>query len=301
MASIIYKSLSSLQPIELKYQYYKDEELKNTKITYKNGYTVFETSGLQNYQDVSINKNTSFVLTSAINLDQIFTSSENYNTGKLPGTFYIQPQNIIVAQAYYDQNTNSIVLSSIGTLFYLSPVPNSNEVELFVNNRYVQVEENYPYKVITSVRTLPLVSVHRQRFECVYSESNSTITFKTKTREGYRYLAFNNDQVMRATGVNFNNTLVNNYVLRCSPLTVNNLKVNSDLKNSWVTYFLSFDQETENKNTTINKQIPIPTNLLIDFPVENAVKTGQAYINIANLKTGVTPFGGPAPIDNTTT
>lgn len=298
MASITYTSLSTLQPIELKYQFYKNEELKNTKISYKNGYTVYQTNGLLNYQDTSINRETSFILTSAINLEQIFSTSENYNLGKLPGSFLIQPRQSLVNYGAYSSETNSIVLSSAGSQFYISPVPNSNEVEIFIGKKYLQVEENYPYRVTTSSRTLPLVSIHRQRFDCVYG--NSTITFKTKTKEGYRYLAFGNDQIMRATGTVFNNSLVQDYAFKCILVTTDNLVVNSDLKNPWITYFLSFNQEQQNKTVAVNKQFLIPTNLLIDFSIEKAAKTGKANINIANLKTGVTPFGGPAPVDNTT-
>ena len=296
MASIVYKSLSSLQPIELKYQYFKDEEFKNTKTSYKNGYTVFQTPGLQNYQDTAINRGSSFILTSAVNLDQILTSSQNYNIGKLPGTFYIQPENFSIYFGCYSSETNTITLSTVPTPIYLSPIPNTNEVELIVAGRYVQVEEDYPFKVITSSKSLPLVSIHRQRFECVYN--NFTITFKTKTKDGPRYLAFNNDWTMRATGLMFNNSIVSPYVFRCIPITLTEMNINSELKNSWVTYSLSFEQDQDNKTVAINKEFTLPTNLLIDFSVEKAVSTGRANINIANLKTGVTPFGGPAPVSN---
>ena len=48
-----------------------------------------------------------------------------------------------------------------------------------------------------------------------------------------------------------------------------------------------------NKNLQDSK-----TNLLVDFPLEEAAKTGKANINIANLKTSITPGGGPAPVNN---
>jgi hypothetical protein len=299
MASVIYTSLSTLQPIELKYDFFKDEKIKSSRVSFKDGYTVFQNSGLKNYQDVTINRETTFVLTSAIGLDQLFTSFENYSVGKLPSSFYFQPRSTTLTRAAYNPTTNSIVLSSTGTPFYLSPVPNTNEVELIVNNRYIQVEEKYPFRVTTSIRSLPLVDIQRQRFECTFI--NSTITFKTKTKEGFRYLAFLNDSILRAVGMNFNNSVVNDYIFRYIPVTTNQLNINSELTNSWVTYFLSFEQERENKTVTLNKQYTLPTNLLIDFTVDNATKTGVANINIANLKTGVTPFGGPAPINNTTT
>lgn len=296
MASITYKSLSSLQPIELKYSYYKDEELKNKKISFKEGYTFYQNDALIGYQDSTINRESSFVLTSAIPLNQLFVSPETYKLGKLPGTVYLQPRNSTIYYAAYNTTTNSITLSTTGSLLYILPIQGTNEVELLMNNQYLQVEENYPFKVITFPRTLPTNDIKRQRFECVFQ--NSLITFKTQTIDGPRYLTFNNDNILRATGVMFNNSLVNDYVFKVIPVSNSSTTINFNPVNSWLTYYFSFTQEQENKTVTINKEFLAPTNMLIDFPVEEAVKTGKANINIANLKTSVTPFDGPAPINN---
>jgi hypothetical protein len=37
----------------------------------------------------------------------------------------------------------------------------------------------------------------------------------------------------------------------------------------------------------------------MSFPYQEAIITGKTNINIANLKTGFTPAGGPPQIDNT--
>ena len=74
MASIVYKSLSSLSPIELKYQYHRDEKLDTSFNEYDEGYSFYETEGLNNFQDIVINKDSCFVLTSAVNLEEIFIS-----------------------------------------------------------------------------------------------------------------------------------------------------------------------------------------------------------------------------------
>lgn len=296
MASITYKSLSSLQPIELKYRYYKDEEIKNTKISFKEGYTFYQNEALLGYQDTTINRESSFVLTSAIPLNNFFTSPETYSLGKLPGSIYLQPRNTIIYYAAYKSSTNSITLSTTGSPLYIMPVPGTNEVEILVDNKYLRVEKDYPFNITTSLRTLPTNSIQRQRFECIYQ--NSFITFKTQTVDGPRYLTFNNDNTLRATGVMFNNSLVNDYVFKAVPVSTNTTTLNFDPINSWLTYYFTFTQEQENKTVTVNKEFLTPTNLLIDFPVEEAVKTGKANINVANLKTQVTPFDGPAPINN---
>lgn len=296
MASIIYKSLSALQPIELKYQYYKDEEFKKTKISFSGSYTLYKYDSLINYQDTTINKESAFVLTSSIPLNKVFSSSEEYDLGKLPGTILLQPRNTTIYFAAYNPNTQKFTLNTTGSLFYISPIPGTNEVEILYDNQFLQVDKNYPYTVTTNIRPLILAEINRQRFECVYQ--NSTITFKTKTQEGYRYLAFNNDNILRATGTLFNSSVVNDYIFKCIPVSQGNLELNFQPENQWLTYYNSFLQEENNKTLTVKKEFFIPTNFLIDFPVEETVKTGVAHINIANLKTNVTPFGSPAPVNN---
>jgi hypothetical protein len=296
MASITYKYLSALQPIELKYQYYKDEELNNTKISYTNGYTFYKYDSLLNYQDTTNNKESTFILTSAIPLQKVFNPQTQYKYGELPGTILLQPRSTNIYYAAYKPETGTITLSLTGSSFYISPIEGTNQVEILVNNKYLQVDSRYPYLVRANTRSVVQAEINRQRFECIYQ--NSTITFKTKTQDGDRYLAFNNDNTLRATGVLFNNTVINDYIFKCLPVTSGLLTVNFNPENKWLTYYYNILQEQENKTLNIKKEFLVPTNFLIDFPSERAVKTGQAYVNIANLKTCITPLGSPAPIDN---
>lgn len=296
MASVTYKSISALQPIELKYNFYKNEELKNTKLSYSNGYTFYQNNALISYQDATINRESVLVLTSAINLSDFFSAQSTTSLGKSPGTIQLQPRNSNILYAYLNTTTNTINLATEITPIFILPIPNTNQVELLINGLYLQVDDNYPYTVFASSRSLPESQNNRQRFECIYQDS--FISFKTKTAEGYRYLAFNNDNILRATGVVFNNSAVNDYIFKANPITLDKASLNFAPTNNWVTYYFSFLQELENKLVTINKELPAPTNLLIDFPVEEATRSGKININVANLKTSITPLGSPAPINN---
>jgi hypothetical protein len=296
MASINYKSLSALQPVELKYQYYRDEDFKGTKVSYADGYTFYKHDSLVNYRDTTINRESVFVLTSALPLQTVFPLPDQYQYGELPGTFLLQPRNTTIYYAAYKESTKTIGIALTGSRIFLSPVAGSNQVELLIDNKYLQVDKIYPYTVTINSRPLSPGEINRQRFECIYQ--NSTITLKTKTQDGYRYLAFSGDNVLRAIGINLNNNLLNDYVFKCVPVTTSTLELNLKPENKWVTYFYTSLQEQENKTVSINKEFLAPTNYLIDFPAEQAAKTGKAYINIANLKTSVTPFGAPAPLNN---
>jgi hypothetical protein len=307
MAGIIYKSLSSLSPIELKYEYFRNESLQSTVETTKEGLTLYKIDGLNNYKDVAINKDSCFVLTSAINLNTVFTNEKQLTIGGVPASIQfaarITEGLVPIYFAKYSEATNTIrqTLSAAST-FYLQPVEGMyNTVEMFIQNRYVQVDEQYPYTVRTADRSLDPESLHRQRFEVVYQ--NKLITFKTLTNSGYRYLSFNNDNILRATGLMFNfilnDNMLNDYIFNCVPVTDETLNYGFKPANSWVTYYFDIESGQDNTNLRVNKNItPIQTNLLLDFPLEAAAKFSSVNTNIANLKTSMTPTGGPAPIDN---
>jgi len=298
MAEIVYKSLSSLSPIELKYQYHRNEELESSLSTYQEGYNFYEVDGLKGFQDVAINRNSCFVLTSAVNLSSIFTPTEQHTLGNLPGSILLQPRNSLIYYVSYRTKTDTFNLTlSTGSIFYISPVNENNEVELFVDNKYVQVNSNYPYVVYLSEKTLNPEEINRQRFNLVYQ--NGFITLRTKTNSGYRFLALNNDNTLRAVGVILNNSVINDYIFKCIPVTDPNLKRGFSPSNNWVTYYFDIEKSSDNKTVTVNKNIEdTRTNLLLDFTLEQAAETGTAIVNIANLKTGMTPSGGPAPVDN---
>jgi hypothetical protein len=299
MASIVYKSLSSLSPIELVYQYYKDEELKSSVKTYRDGQSFYKIEGFNNFQDITINRNSLFVLTSAVNLTQIFQSSQDISLGKLPGSVQLRPRfdSINYIKHNLVNNTFKKTLNFAST-FYIQPVVNSNEVELLVNNKFVQVEPEYPYTVVLGDRTLDIESINRQRFEVLYQDN--LIAFRTLTNSGYRYLAFNNDNVLRAVGVILSNSVINDFLFQCFPVSVTTINQGFTPSNNWVTYYFEVENKNKNKSVTLNKVLaPTQTHLLIDLPIERAAAEGSVNINIANLKTELTPSGGPAPISNT--
>jgi hypothetical protein len=301
MANVVYKSLSSLSPIELKYQYHRDEKIINTPIHYAEGYRLYETNAFAKYKDVAINKNSCFILTSAIDLEEVFEQDEDTQFNKQPSTVILQPRNSVIYYTKHNPTTNTFQLAlTSSSYFFIQPINNTQEVEIYVDKKYVQVDEEYPFTVRLGDRSLDPESIYRQRFYVYYEDD--FISLRTKTSVGDRYLAFNNDNILRCTGLVFNNYAPNDYIFKCLPITdIKNIR-GFIPTNNWATYYFDVESQTENKTVTINKDFQsVPTNFLFDFPIEQAIETGIAEVNIANLKTQVTPTGGPAPVDNSYT
>jgi len=297
MARINYVSLSSLQPVEVQYNFYKNENFQFQKTTFLNGLNYFYSESLKNFQDITVNKDTCFVLTSSIDLNKTFQGTTEYILGNLPGSFVFQPRKSLTFYAWKDPVSNIITLrQNTGSVFYINPIAGTRQVEILVNGNYLQVEEQYPYKVTTSNIELSEQYKYRQRFDCVYQ--NQTITFKTLTNSGYRFLSFGGDNILRATGIILNNAIINDYLFSCTPITPDRINAGFNPQNSIGTYFSDFKNEIYNTTTKINKTIPIKTNFLISFLTKRNSKTPTINVNIANLKTTLTPTGDPPPITN---
>jgi hypothetical protein len=299
MASVNFIPFTALQPVELKYQYNVNEPLNSEVVSYDDGLSFKKLNGLQNYQDVSINKGSCFALTTAISLSTFFSTNQSIDINQIPGTVYLQSS---YSQSYYlvhDGSTDTVKLSATPNLVYINPVRGTGYSEIVINGNYLQVDDYYPYTV--RANSIPLVgdNAYRQQFYCNFTNGTATIYNYIVTGEK-RYLSINTiDNTLRATGVILNNSVVNDYIFLVTDLTVNQISYGHLPNNKWITYYMDNESAAGNKSIEVNKTInDNAINFLVDFPYDTAINTGVANINIANLKTDYTPGGGPAPVDN---
>jgi hypothetical protein len=301
MPSIVYKSLSSIIPIEPRYQYYTNEPLKTTYKQFLNGISLYSLGGTNMYQDITLNRESCIVLTSAVDLQNFFDTSKKIQVGELPQSILLQTRQPTQPSIYYikhdvDTNTFRLTLTSAST-FFLQPLSNTNEVKIYVDSNPLQVQSFYPYEIFLGNETINENEKKYQIFKVI--QHDNVIMFQATTDAGYRYLALNSDNVLRATGLIFNDSIINDYIFNYTPVTTTEIERGFIPTNNWVTYYFDIESKVNNKTTTINKNFAnVATNFLLDFPYTKAVETGIATINIANLKTGLTPTGGPAPINN---
>jgi len=297
MSNVIFKNFANLTPVKLQYEYQKNEPLFGEYKIYNDGLVAYELDGTVNFRDLTLNKNTCFILTSSINLKQLFNTVETKKIGEVSVSILLQPRNSTIYYAKHNIETNTIELSLERSQLFIQSAEN-NMVEILIDGKYLEISPVYPYTAFLNEKKQGQSLRKYQLFEVFYN--NGLITLKTLTNAGYRYLAFNNDNTLRATGLVLNDSVVNDYIFKCIPITNFNTDFGFIPTNNWITYFYDIESKKENKTLAINKNI-FDTNAhyLIEFPYYEAINKGIANLNFINLKTGVTPTGNPAPIDNT--
>lgn len=297
MANIYYNSLSALRPIELNYKYNTAEPLKKQFTTYDTGLNVNTLNGTFKFQDITFNNETCLVLTSSINLSSFFSTQLFSNN--FFGSVLLRPRTSTVYYVSYNNILNSLYLSPSATQINVVPISGTNEVELIVERKYLQVEPNYPYEIKLIEKTLDPESLYRQRFICTIQDD--VLGFKTFTDSGYRYIGFCSDGVLRATGTVLNNSVINDYVFNVEFVAINTGVHGFIPINDYVTYYFDKENSNNNENLVINKTFnDNPNNFLLSFAFDN-VSNNNANLNIANLKNIATPAGGLATVDNSYT
>lgn len=300
-SAIEYRSLSALQPIRLKYEYNHSEKLNRFNTQYAGGIRIESIKAFKRFQDISLNKGNTLILTNTVKLSDVFFDNERSQQQSLKGTVLLQ---LGTSTSYYmteEYNTNRVTLSREPSLVHAVSIDNTDQVELLVNGKYIQIEKTYPYTAHLSESSLEGEDIYRQRF--TIERVKNVVSFRAKVLEGFRYLAFNNDDILRATGTVLNNAVLNNYKFNAIEVTNNSegkdFKVVSE--SGIVSYYMSFQDKKYNNNVFVRERKDVQTNLLASFSIYEAIETGEAVLNFANLRTNYTPEGTPLTIPLTST
>lgn len=299
--AIEYRPLSALQPVKLKYEYNHSEKLNRENVQYAGGLRIESLKAFKHFQDVSLNKGNALILTNTVKLSDVFFDKERNQQQTLKGTVLLQ---LGTSTSYYlteEYNTERITLSRTPSLVHAVNVPETGQIELLVNGKFIQIEKSYPYTAYLSETSLDGEDIYRQRF--TIERTKNVVSFRAKVAEGFRYLAFNNDDILRATGTMLNNAVLNNYKFNAIEVTAtSNDNVYSVVSESGiVSYYMSFQDKKYNKNVFVRERKNIQTNLLASFSIYEALETGEAVLNFANLRTNYSPEGTPFALPLTST
>lgn len=289
MSDLIFThSLSALSPVKFTYKFNKEEKLSNTLTSLNNGFSFYKHNFLNNVQDAVLSNHNLLVLTKNIALRDVFdTDSANVKVGVIAGSLYLKTS----TDKYVKRIKNDIYVGGIGEPLLITIVPiKGNIVELVVDKtKKIMIDEEYPYTAKISADVLVDTKLYRQRFEMDLKDGMCTL--KVLTNEGYRFLSFGADNVLRATGLTLNETIISPYVFNSEFVSSEALLYGFDAKTNEIKYYNEFASFANQKTVNIKTNQEINTHLLISCATQTAALSTTVPINIALTKTNFSSSG----------
>ena len=284
-------SLSSIQPVKFTYKFNKEEKMSNKLSSFRNGFRYYKHDIFDKFKDAAFSKKNCLILTNTISLKDVFEiDSKHLNVGAIAGSLFLKTP----ANEYIKVLDNELFIGGIGekVLITISPLGNSIvELKIANTNRHIEIEENYPYQAKVSEDVLDPQDIHRQRFEVDYADGH--VLFKTKTKEGYRFLSFSaEDKKVRAVGVMFNDLVVSPYLWSTEFVSSENgLYYNFNATTNEVKYYNYLNSFVNKQNVHVKQQKEKNTSLLLSYPTMMAAVSGEVPINISLTKTNFSSVG----------
>lgn len=285
----IVRPLSALIPVEFTYSYNKEEKLTKDFYLFDNGLSYCTHAILSGLQDIALSKKNLLALTNKLSLYDVFeTDSTQIKLGTIAGSVYLKSQG-----AYVTSLREQIYLGGKGEYLpvTISPIQGqSNLVELIINKNYkVTIDEEYPYTARLYSDYLRESKLYRQRFEIDYADDK--ISIRTKTKEGWRFLSYGVDNVLRAVGLHLNEVKINPYVFDVEPITNTSIFYDFNAKNSEVEYFNELTTTNDLRTLNIKEESISNTHLLVSCSTSVIGLSSKVPINISLTKTNFSSTG----------
>lgn len=284
------QSLSALFPVNFTYNYSKEEKLASSYRSYANGFSYYAHNALSGVKDITFSKKNFIALTDRKSLYDVFDpDSEILNLGVIAGSVFLK-----TSTGHYVTSLKETVYvgGSTPLLIAISPLETSNNiVELIIDKtQRIIIDSEYPFTARASNDELLEEELHRQRFEIDYADDK--VCFKTKTKDGWRYLAYGADQTLRATGVVLNDLKISPYVFNMEFVSNKNILYNINAKTSEVKYFNELTTYLNRNTVTIKKEQVTDTHLLLTCPTSVITSSIQKVpINVSLTKTNFAASG----------
>ena len=292
MVPVYVHSLSSLMPVKFVYKFNKAETFAGQLNSFKNGFSYYKYDGLENYQDAVLSNKTCLILTDNVPLKRVFeTDSRQIDIGTIAGCLYLQASSGYYQNQYITSSNHGIYIGGSGSKLLLNVLPiEKNVVELKPSNDvFCQVDKNYPYTLKLSKEVLTGEDIRRQRFELEYKDN--LIALRTLTDEGWRYLSYGVDRVVRGVGLMLNETIVNSYLFKTVFVSEGGIYYDFDAKTPEIKYYNDITTYGNRDNVNIKHQQDSNTNLLITMPTSELSKSNEVSVNIALTKTNFSASG----------
>lgn len=282
-------SLSALIPVEFTYLYNKEEKLTKNFYLFNNGLSYCTHAILSGLQDIALSKKSLLALTNNISLYDVFdTDSTQINLGTIAGSVYLKSDS-----KYVTFLKEQLYLGGIGAPLpvTISPIEGQNKlVELIINKTHkVTIDEEYPYTARLYSDYLRESKLYRQRFEIDFADGK--ISIRTKTKEGWRFLSYGVDNILRAVGLHLNEVKINPYVFDVEPITKSDMQYDFNAKNSEVEYFNELTTTNNLHTLNIKEESISNTHLLVSCSTSIIGTSSKVPINISLTKTNFSSTG----------
>lgn len=286
--------LTALEPIKLTYKYNEAEEkLSGETYSYSNGFRYVQHDALSGYKDAAFSRNSCLLLTDVKSLKQTFkvNTKKQYNfLGQelTNNSFYLKTEKGQYVCVYRNKfYVGGIGKKALFSLIVISP----NIVELKISNSHcVLVEQTYPYELYASEEYIDSTEKHKKRFEIDYFQG--TLSLKSYTQDGARFLNVGLDKQLRATGTNFNNALNTYYFFpEFIGITADEMRYETQHITTEVNYFNEINGQREKEHLYVEEYKENDTNLLISCTTLDLSKNATALANIAILKSNYDTTG----------
>lgn len=284
-----YHSLSALSPIKFTYKFDNEEKLTNSLTSLKNGLSFYSHEALAKVQDVVLSNHNLLVLTDKMPVRNVFDNEiVDINIGIIAGSLYLKSP---INNKYVTYTKNNLYVGGTGKPLLFTVVPiEGNIVELIVNQtKKIIIDDSYPYTAKISSDVLTSDKIYRQRFEMELKDGKCL--FKTYTNEGYRFLSYGADNVIRAIGLSLNEFVVNPYLFDVEFLTNGKIQVGFDPKTTEIKYHNEFGSFSNQKTVSIKTEEESDTHLLISCATSVIAKSNEVPVNIALTKTNFSSSG----------
>lgn len=286
-------SLSAIEPVKFIYRYHTEEKLLGAYTSLGGDFAYYKHEALKNFKDAALSRKNFLALTDVKQIKEIFENSdETLNIGEIAGTLYL-----LVGNKKVTETDDTLYVGGTGRPVLITIVPlYDNFVELRVDRtKYVEIDQTYPYTARLTEDIVDASELQFRHFEVEYT--NGLISFKVKTPEGYRFLSYGVDNVIRAVGVELNETIVNPYRFAADYRTRSTMNYNYTPDEKEVKYFNELSKQAHRTDLEIKTSIDSKSNLLITCPTYDLSKPNQkdVVVNITSLKTDYTPAGTFSP------
>lgn len=273
-------SLSSVKPLQFVYEYGTKQTFVKDLIYFSGGFGYYKHEALQNFKDAALSRKNCLFLTDVKALKNVFENQVvEYDISKISGSLFLK-----VGNKYITQLNDQLFVGGVGRPLFFNIVPLDNGlVELRVDRtKYIEIDQQYPYTARLSQEILDPTEQQFRQFEAEYRDG--LISFRVKTNEGFRFLSYGADNVLRAVGLEINDTIVNPYHFVAEFTTAPTLKYNFEPTNYEVKYFNDLYDQTNKTNLNIKNFAEKSTSLLISCPTLKMSENEEVNVNISILK-----------------